>query len=239
MRRHEVLRTTLVADNGIPRQVIAASVGLTLEIEDLSGLPEDERQTHATARICEEAQRPFDLARGPLIRARLLRLGEQEYIAVMIMHHAISDGWSIGILIREVSALYESSLKAESSPLPELAIQYADFAVWQRNWLKRAILDTQLGYWTNNSRTPELNLPTDRPRPLVPSQHRLRDGRQRCRRRLWSGASAQDDSQAARALFMTLLAAYQLDAVPRTATRRSFAVGSPIAGRTHPASWKA
>ena len=120
VRRHEVLRTTLVAEQGIPRQVIAASIGLTLELEDLSSLPEGDRHTRAVSRIREEAQRPFVLTSGPLIRARLLRLGEQEHIAVVIMHHAVSDGWSIEILIREVRALYESSLKSESSPLPEL-----------------------------------------------------------------------------------------------------------------------
>ncbi len=232
VRRHEVLRTTLVADKGIPRQVIAASVGLTLELEDLSGLPEGERQTHAADRIREEAQRPFDLARGPLIRARLLQLGQQEYIAVMIMHHAISDGWSIDVLIREVSALYESALKAESSPLPELAIQYADYAVWQRNWLQGAILDTQLGYWTKQlADTPDLELPTDRPRPLVPSQR----GRER------STTLSKTTLEAVRALgrhegatlYMTLLAAFQV-LLHRYSGQEDFAVGSPIAGRTLP-----
>jgi len=232
VRRHEVLRTTLVADKGIPRQVIAASVGLTLELEDLSGLPEGERQTHATARIREEAQRPFDLARGPLIRARLLQLGQQEYIAVMIMHHAISDGWSIDVLIREVSALYESALKAESSPLPELAIQYADYAVWQRNRLQGAILDTQLGYWTKQlAGTPDLELPTDRPRPLVPSQR----GRER------STTLSKTTLEAVRTLgrhegatlYMTLLAAFQV-LLHRYSGQEDFAVGSPIAGRTLP-----
>ena len=124
--------------SGIPCQVIAASLELPLELEDLGSLPEDERQSRAVARMREEIQRPFDLARGPLVRACLLRMGEQEHIALVIMHHTISDGWSIGILIREVSVLYESFLKGESSPLPDLSIQYADYAVWQRNWLQGA-----------------------------------------------------------------------------------------------------
>ena len=232
VRRHEVLRTTLVSDKGIPRQVIAGSLELPLELEDLSGLPEDERQTRATARIREEAQRPFDLARGPLVRACLLRMGEQEHIAVVIMHHAISDGWSIGILIREVSVLYESFLNGESSPLPELPIQYADYAVWQRNWLQGPILDAQLGYWTQQlAGLPDLELPTDRPRTLVASQR----GAER------STTLPKATLDAVRALgrhegatlYMTLLAAFQV-LLHRLSGQEDFAVGSPIAGRTHP-----
>ncbi len=109
VRRHEVLRTTLVADGGIPRQVIAERLELPLAMEDLSGFPEDEREfAGAKTAYTTEAERPFDLVRGPLVRAGLLRLGEREHIAMVTMHHAISDGWSIGILVRELSALYRS-----------------------------------------------------------------------------------------------------------------------------------
>ncbi|HKM55715.1 MAG TPA: condensation domain-containing protein, partial [Isosphaeraceae bacterium] len=232
VRRHEVLRTTLVSDKGIPRQVIATSLELPLELEDLSSLPEDERQKRAADHIREEAQRPFDLARGPLVRAFLLRMGEQEHIAVVIMHHAISDGWSIGILIREISVLYKSVLNGESSPLPEMPIQYVDYAVWQRNWLQGAILDAQLSYWTQQlAGLPDLELPTDRPRRLVASQ---RGGE-------WSTTLPKATLEAVRALgrhegatlYMTLLAAFQV-LLYRLSGQEDFAVGSPIAGRTHP-----
>ena len=148
VRRHEVLRTTLVADGGIPRQVIAASLDVPLTVHDLSGLAAGQRDLQAEKHIREEAERPFDLARGPLIRAAVLRLSEREHIATITMHHAIADGWSMGILIRELSALYQSRLLGQPSPLPELPIQYADFAVWQRSWLAGKILEEQLDYWT-------------------------------------------------------------------------------------------
>ena len=182
-------------------------------------------------RMREEIQRPFDLARGPLVRACLLRMGEQEHIALVIMHHTISDGWSIGILIREVSVLYESFLKGESSPLPELPIQYADYAVWQRNWLRGAILDAQLGYWTKQlAGLPDLELPADRPRTLVAS----RSGGER------STTLPKATLEAVRALgrregatlYMTLLAAFQV-LLYRLSGQEDFAVGSPIAGRTY------
>ena len=231
VRRHEVLRTTLVSERGIPCQVIAASLELPLELEDLSSLPEEERRRRAVDRMREEIQRPFDLARGPLVRACLLRMGEQEHIALVIMHHTISDGWSIGILIREISVLYESFLKGESSPLPELPIQYADYAVWQRSWLRGAILDAQIGYWTKQlAGLPDLELPADRPRRLVAS----RSGGER------STALPKATLEAVRALgrregatlYMSLLAAFQV-LLYRLSGQEDFAVGSPIAGRTY------
>src|SRR5262249_8850907 len=118
VRRHEVLRTTLVADGGIPRQVIAESLEVPLPVEDLSGFDPEPRQDRVQAFLRAEVVRPFDLARGPLLRAGLLRLGEQEHIAVVVMHHVISDGWSLGVLIREVSALYQAFRSGEPSPLP-------------------------------------------------------------------------------------------------------------------------
>ena len=132
IRRHEVLRTTLVSESGIPRQIIADRLELRWTTEDFSRLPEDERESQALRRLREEAERPFDLARGPLIRAALLRLSEREHFAIVTMHHAISDGWSIGILIRELSALYGSFRLGEPSPLAEPVVQYADYAAWQR-----------------------------------------------------------------------------------------------------------
>ena len=206
---------------------------MTLAIEDLSGLPEAEREARAVRFIREEAQRPFDLARGPLIRAGLLRLGEQEHIAIVTMHHAISDGWSIGILIREVSALYESFREGESSPLPELAIQYADYAVWQRNWLQGAcprlaarLLD-ETARGLARSRTAHGPTSATRSQPSAAAS-----GRQSCRRRLSKRCEHSADSEGA-TLYMTLLAAFQV-LLHRYSGQEDFAVGSPIAGRTRP-----
>jgi amino acid adenylation domain-containing protein len=232
VRRHEVLRTSLVADGGVPRQVIAARLELPLVMHDLSCLGEGARDIDARDRIREEAERPFDLARGPLVRAMLLRLSEQEHIAVVTMHHAISDAWSIGILIRELSALYQSFLLGEPSPLPELAIQYADYAVWQREWLEGAVVEAQLDYWTKQlAAVPDLNLPTDRPRPPAMSER----GAER------STTLPKTSLEAVRALgrqegatlYMTLLAAFQV-LLSRYSGQEDIAVGTPIAGRTHP-----
>ncbi len=230
IRRHEALRTTLVSDGGIPRQVVAEALALPMAAEDLSGLPADEREAHALRRIREEAERPFDLARGPLVRAALLRMGEEEHIAVVTMHHAISDGWSIGILIREVTALYEAFRLGEPSPLPELPIQYADYAVWQRNRLQGPTLEAQLDYWRARlASLPDLELRTDRPRPAVAS---LRGGER-------SSRLPKDTLDAVRALgrsegatlYVTLLAVFQV-LLHRHSGQADFAVGSPIAGRS-------
>jgi len=232
VRRHEVLRTTLVADGGVPRQIIAARLELPLVMHDLSCLGEAARDIDARDRIREEAERPFDLARGPLVRAMLLRLSEQEHIAVVTMHHAISDGWSIGILMRELSALYQSFVLGEPSPLPEVAIQYADYAVWQRNWLRGSVVEAQLDYWTARlAAVPDLDLPTDRPRPPAMSER----GAER------STILPKTNLEAVRALgrqegatlYMTLLAAFQV-LLSRYSGQEDIAVGTPIAGRTHP-----
>jgi alpha-ketoglutarate-dependent taurine dioxygenase len=167
-RRHESLRATFVTVNGQPAQLIAPAQPVDLPVTDLSGLPETRREVEVTRMAAEEARRPFDLARGPLIRLRLLKLGDEEHIALMTMHHIISDGWSIGILIREFAALYEAFTAGRPSPLPGLPIQYSDFAVWQQEWLQGEALKTQLAYWKRQlAGLPILELPTDRPRPPV------------------------------------------------------------------------
>src|SRR6185312_12534634 len=141
-----------------------------LPVEDLSGLPEDLRLERARGRVLEEAAQPFDLARGPLVRAGLIRLAEDRHIVQVTMHHIVSDGWSLGVLIREVSALYEAFRRGEGSPLPVPALQYADYAAWQRAWLQGDVLRRQLDYWTERlAGVVALELPTDRPRPAVPS----------------------------------------------------------------------
>src|SRR5215211_1573157 len=142
--RHEALRTIFAAVDGEPVQVISATMDTTLPVEDLSGVPQAEREAEAKRLALEEKRRPFDLEQGPLFRARLLRLGEEEHVLLISMHHIVSDGWSMGVFWRELGALYVAFSRDEPSPLPELPIQYADYALWQRQWLRGEALDEQL-----------------------------------------------------------------------------------------------
>ncbi|HST57241.1 MAG TPA: amino acid adenylation domain-containing protein, partial [Longimicrobium sp.] len=169
VRRHEALRTTFAEVDGSPVQVVAPFVGFALPVEDLSGLGDSDREAAVKRRAGEEARRPFDLSTGPLFRAALLRLGAEEHVLLLGMHHIVSDGWSMGVLSREFSALYAAYREGRESPLPELAVQYADYAVWQREQLEGEVLDRQLAYWRERlSGAPELlELPTDHPRPPV------------------------------------------------------------------------
>ncbi|HYV13038.1 MAG TPA: amino acid adenylation domain-containing protein [Pyrinomonadaceae bacterium] len=169
VRRHESLRTTFAEAGGELAQRIAPSLRIELPIQDLSELPEAERDTRVRQLADEEARRPFNLAHGPLLRAKLLRLGDEEHVALVTMHHIVSDGWSMGVLVREVSALYEAFASGLPSPLPELPIQYVDYAAWQRRWMQGELLEEQLSYWKSHlaGRPETLQLPTDRPRPPV------------------------------------------------------------------------
>ena len=166
IRRHESLRTTFSMVDGEPVQVIAPSVEFSLAVVDLRDHPEGEREEEAQRLVDEEARRPFDLAQGPLFRSKLVRLGEDDHVLLLTMHHIVSDGWSMGVLHRELSVLYPAFVNGESFPLPELPIQYADYAVWQREWLQGEVLDRQLSYWKKQLKgiPGVLNLPTDRPR---------------------------------------------------------------------------
>ena len=169
VKRHEVLRTQLIVVDGKAVQAIAPELVLPLPIINLHELTETE-QANATQRlIFEETQRPFDLAIEPLLRVKLLSLSEQEHILLFTMHHIISDGWSKGVLIRELAAVYTDFVDNKPSTLPELPIQYADFALWQREWLQGEQLQTHLDYWKQQlgGDLPILSLPTDRPRPAV------------------------------------------------------------------------
>ena len=167
VRRHESLRTTFHSIDGEPVQVIAEPQPQKLEVIDLSDLPEPEREAEAERMADEEAQQPFDLTRGPLFRFRIVRLAEEQHILLLTMHHIISDGWSLGVFGHELATLYQAYTTGESSPLPELTIQYADFAVWQREWLRGEVLERQLAYWREQlgGELPVLELLTDRPRP--------------------------------------------------------------------------
>src|SRR5437867_7865116 len=167
VRRHEALRTTLSMLEGQPIQVVAPSVNVALPVVDLTGSPEIGKEDEAQDLASEEARRLFDLTRGPLFRATLIRLADDDHMLVLTMHHIVSDGWSMGVLRRELSVLYEAFCDGRSSPLSDLPIQYADFAIWQREWLQGEVLESQLSYWKKRLKgiPAVLNLRTDRPRP--------------------------------------------------------------------------
>ena len=172
VRRHEVLRTTFREVDGETVQVVGeARSGLGVPAVDVSGLPVDGRRAEAQRLAREEAERSFDLVAGPLLRVRLVRLGSEEHVLLLTQHHIVSDGWSFGVLCRELAALYGAFSSGRASPLPELAVQYADFAVWQRDWLRGEVLERQLGWWKQllGEEPPALELPHDRPRPAVQS----------------------------------------------------------------------
>jgi hypothetical protein len=164
VKRHEVLRTTFTVVDGQPLQVIAPSLSFTLPVVDLQKLPQNQREAEVLRLASEEAQQPFDLAQGPLLRATLLQLAAAEYALLLTMHHIIVDGWAIGVLIREIADLYKAFSVGKPSPLSELSIQYVDFAVWQQQWLQGQ-LETQLAYWQQQlGSIPVVELPSDFPR---------------------------------------------------------------------------
>ncbi|MEW6737800.1 MAG: amino acid adenylation domain-containing protein, partial [Acidobacteriota bacterium] len=168
IRRHEILRTNFTTVEGQAIQVIAAQRYLPLPIIDLKQLSFTQRAVEIGSLIDQESHYSFQLAQGPLLRSCLLRLDEQEHILLLVTHHIISDGWSIGIFLRELTALYQAFSEGRVSPLPELTIQYADFAYWQREWLKGEVLESQLSYWRRQlADISSFQLPTDRPRPPV------------------------------------------------------------------------
>ncbi|MFL5358380.1 amino acid adenylation domain-containing protein, partial [Archangium sp.] len=230
VRRHESLRTLFVSSDGQPVQRIAPSIFVSLEVLNLQDVPASEREARARELIHQEAQRPFDLAQGPLVRTNLLRLAPEEHVLVLLMHHIISDGWSMGVLVREVAALYAAFASGQQPALPPLPLQYADFASWQREWLQGEVLDSQLAYWKQQlSGAPShLELPTDKPRPPVQS-HR---GAQYIfvLPPSLSAALAATSSQHGVSLFMTLLAGFQV-LLHRYTGQDDILVGSPIAGR--------
>ena len=227
-RRHETLRTTFPVIDGEPVQAVAPLAAVDLPVVDLRGTPGPEAE--ALARLAEESSRPFDLARGPLWRAILFRLGDGEHILLYNLHHIISDGWSIGILVRETAALYDAFTRGEPSPLPELPIQYADFTIWQQEHLQGEVLETQLAYWRERlaGAAPVLELPTDRP-PAARTARR--GGRQEVRlprelsESLRSLAVREDGT-----LFMGLLAAFQA-LLRRCTGQDDITVGTPNANR--------
>jgi amino acid adenylation domain-containing protein len=230
VRRHEVLRTTFREADGRPSQVIAPPGRWELPLVDLSALPEDLRQETARRLAQEEAERPFDLERGPLLRATLLRLAPAGHALLLNLHHIIADGWSLGVLVREITALYGAALTGAPSPLPGLPVQYADFAVWQRGWLQGETLERQLAYWRQAlaGLPPSLDLPADRPVPAERTQAGARF-RAPLDRELARGVAALARRFEATP-FAVLLAAFQA-LLARLTGASDLAVGSPIANR--------
>ncbi len=230
MQRHEVLRTTFRSLAGELTQIIAPRASVALPVIDLQCLPEAARAGEAERHSAAAAERPFDLGRGPLLRSVLLRFEPEHHAILLTMHHIVSDGWSMGILVRELRTLYEAFLEGRPSPLPALPVQYADFALWQREFLQGETLAEQLGYWTRHldGAPPLLALPYDRPRPLQPSYrgsaHRLCIPPE-----VTSSLKALGRSEGA-TLFMTLLAAWSI-LLYRYSGEPEIVIGSSIANR--------
>ena len=230
VQRHEALRTTFSLVEGQPVQVIDPCLRLPLPVVDCQNLSELERQSEVRRLAIQQSQQPFDLTRGPLLRAQLLRLDQQEHILLMSMHHIISDEWSVEVFIREMAALYKAFSTDRSQPLPELPIQYKDFAYWQRQWLRGEVLETQLSYWKQqlDGIPAVLPLPADRPRPAVRT---YRGSRQflELPKTLTEEIEALSRQEGVTP-FMFLLAAFQT-LLYRYTGQEDIPVGSPIANR--------
>ena len=233
IRRHESLRTTFAESDSQPVQIISQSLSLSLPLVDLRELPEIERAAEVRRMGVQHTTQPFDLAKGPLLRATLLRIGSAEHVLLLTMHHIISDGWSIGVFIREMSSLYRAFAAGEPSPLPDLPIQYADFALWQRERLQGKILDEHLDYWKRQlgGELIPLSLGVNSSRPANHSSGAecqvllLSESLSSALTTLSHGEHAT--------LFMTLLAAFQLLLHRRTG-EGDIVIGSPLAGRRRP-----
>src|SRR6266508_1164454 len=231
VRRHEALRTRFEVREGQPIQVIDEVSPIEMPLIDVSGLEERQREKEARKIAGEEAARSFDLNRGPLLRVIVLKMDEEEHVLLYTTHHIVSDGWSMEILIREVGELYRAFSAGEPSPLEELPIQYADFAVWQREWLGGEVLERQMEYWGGQLKDLQiLELPTDHPRPTIQS---FRGSR--CRFQV-DGELSQRLQELSRAegatLFITLLAAFQA-LLGRYTGEQDITVGTVIANRNH------
>ena len=233
VRRHESQRTTFTTKDGHPVQVVAPTLTIPLVIRDLTGLPQDERENEARRIAAKEGMRPFDLAKGPLVRADLVRISHEDHVLQLTMHHAISDAWSAGIFLQELAAIYEAFSAGKPSPLPELKVQYADYAAQERGWLQGEVLDKQLAFWRERLKgiPPLIDLPLDRPRPS---------------NRTFEGAydvlhiSAEELAEIKRlgrqegaTPFMTLMTVFQA-LLSRYSGEEQIVVGTDLANRTMP-----
>ncbi|MFZ6028532.1 MAG: amino acid adenylation domain-containing protein [Chloroflexota bacterium] len=231
--RHDVLRASFPEQDGRAIQVIAPILRLVLPMHDLSAFASVEQNHLVAELITEEVAHPFNLASGPLIRSQLIKLGEEEHVLLVNLHHIASDGWSLGILVQEIARLYVAFSKGQPSPLSPLPLQYADYADWQREQLSREMLAQQLAYWKKQlgGHAPVLQLPTDRPRPSVQSYRGGSLPFSFSARLLGSLKTVAQSEQAS--LFMVLLAAFQL-LLFRYSGQMDISIGTPIAGRTRP-----
>jgi amino acid adenylation domain-containing protein len=234
--RHETLRTTIGMRDAEPVQVIVPALTLRLTVVDLESHLTAERERAALEQAVAEAQRPFDLARGPLVRASVLRVEPYEHVLVLVLHHIISDGWSMGVLVQEVAALYQARLASIAPSLPDLLIQYADFAIWQRQWLRDEMLEQLLTYWKQQLRPdgrdlPILHLPTDYPRPALPSGRGARYSFE-LSQPLTAALLALSHREGV-TLFMTLLTAFAT-LLSRYTGQTDLPIGTPIANRSRP-----
>ncbi|HEY0737260.1 MAG TPA: amino acid adenylation domain-containing protein, partial [Herpetosiphonaceae bacterium] len=235
--RHEVLRTNFITIGENPVQVIAPAQAIRVQQIDLAERRAAERAAAVRGQIAEEARQPFDLAQDSLFRVKLLRLADVEHVLLLTIHHAVADGWSMNILVQEVAALYQGFVAGEQITLPELPVQYADYSVWQRQWLDPeapgAALEHQLSYWRQQlgGTLPVLALPTDYPRTAAPSSRG--DRRTVLLSKELSTALTALSQREGATLFMTLLAAFQM-LLGRYSGQDDIIVGSPIAGRNQP-----
>lgn len=233
MQRHEALRTVFRAVDGEPRQLVQPITHFSVPVEDLTHLEKSTRDAEVRQRIEREIRTPFDLENGPMLRARLYRLDDNQYGLIVVMHHIVTDGWSMAIFVREIAALYAAERMGMNSPLPPLDIQYGDFAEWQKNWLQGDNLDRQLGYWRKqlSGAAEELALPFDRPRPAMQTSNgAVIDV-------LLDNALTEQIRKIARqfdtTVYVILLAAYKI-VLARWARQKDVCVGMPVAGRTRP-----
>jgi len=233
VQRHEALRTTFTTTDGEPFQVITGNASIPLQQVDLQAVPEAEKAAQVLQLCTAEAQRSFDLSSGPLCRAMVVQVAAEEYVFQFTMHHIVSDGWSLEVFFRELSALYRAHCTGASSPLPALPIQYADYAVWQRQWLQGDILAQQLTYWKQQlaGSPPVLELPMDRPRPAVQTFQGARHPM--VLPTSLSAALKALSQQEGVTLFMTLLSTLQA-LLHRYSGHDDILVGTPIANRHWP-----
>ncbi len=230
IRRHEALRTNFTTQEGQPVAVIAATLNCQLQVVNLLHIRESEREIEAQRLARVEANRPFNLEREPLLRSMVLQLGETEYVLLFTMHHIISDGWSLGVFTHELTELYKAFCTGITPVLPSLPVQYADFALWQRQWLQGEILEAQLDYWKQQLKDAPalLELPTDRPRP---TEQTYRGGYHYAALSLeLSGKLSALSKRTGVTLFMTLLAAF-VTLLYRITSSDDIVVGTPVAGR--------
>ncbi|NEP13416.1 MAG: AMP-binding protein, partial [Symploca sp. SIO2C1] len=231
IQRHETLRTTFSNINGKPVQIVAPLTDLTLPVLDLQDSNSLQEQSEKLQQLVrQEAMEPFDLAKGPMLRVTLLRLDPERHLLLMTMHHIICDRWSLGVLVQELSTLYEAFCQGKPSLLPDLPIQYVDFVHWQREWLTGEVLEKQLNYWKQKLAgvSPVIELPTDDPRPAEPT---FKGGVESFQLDLNLTQKLRQLSQESEStLFMTLLAVFFV-LLSRYSGQSDLAVGSPIANR--------